>query len=330
MGASSLSWAVDTAQISPVVALQAVQWWMELRAPGASAQRQQAWQQWRSVDPEHEAAWRRIESVSAGMADLPLPLARATLNNVPVQNRRRVVELLTALVVAGSSALLVRESGVHRPWLADVRTAVGERRTLRLADGTSVELNTGSAVNIRFSAERRVLELVAGEVLVQTGQDALGRPFSVQTDVGNVRAIGTRFTVRAHGNSVEVGLLQGAVELTPACAAGIARRLEAGQQARMSPTEVLSPELLTEGAGSWVDGMLVVSGMRLDDFLAELGRYRSGRLGCDPVLAHLKVSGAYPLVDTDKVLAALTSALPVQVHAFTRYWVMLKPSAVAR
>lgn len=330
MGVSSPSWAADTVRISPVVARQAVQWWMELRAPEAGVQTQQALQQWRGASPEHEAAWRRIESVVAGMADLPLPLARATLTGVPAQSRRRTVQLLTAMVVVGGSALLVRESGVHRPWLADARTAVGERRTLRLADGTSVDLNTGSAVNIRFTTEHRVLELVAGEVLVQTGQDALGRPFSVQTDVGNVRAIGTRFTVRAHDNSVEVGVLQGAVELTPAHAAGAARRLDAGQQARMSPTVALSAEMMAEGAGSWAEGMLVVSGMRLDDFLTELGRYRSGRLGCDPVVAHLKVSGAYPLADTDKVLAALTSALPVQVHAFTRYWVMVKPSAAAR
>ncbi|MOA40347.1 fec operon regulator FecR [compost metagenome] len=72
--------------------------------------------------------------------------------------------------------------------------------------------------------------------------------------------------------------------------------------------------------------MLVVSRMRLDDFLAELGRYRRGRLGCDPAVAHLLVSGAYPLADTDRVLAALTSSLAVQVHFLSRYWVTVRPA----
>ena len=70
---------------------------------------------------------------------------------------------------------------------------------------------------------------------------------------------------------------------------------------------------------------MVASQMRLDDFLAELSRYRRGRLGCDPAIAGLRVSGVYPLDNTDRVLAALTSALPVEVHTFTRYWVTLRP-----
>ncbi|MEG1455311.1 MAG: FecR domain-containing protein, partial [Comamonas sp.] len=165
-----------------------------------------------------------------------------------------------------------------------------------------------------------------GEILVQTAKDAMQRPFLVETSAGTVRALGTRFTVRERAASVSVEVLQGAVELTPARAAQATQRLNAGEQGRFTALQAHSTGALDDAAGAWADGMLVAARMRLDDFLAELGRYRRGRLGCDPAVAHLRVSGAYPLADTDRVLAALTSALPVQVHFFSRYWVMVRPA----
>lgn len=315
-------------RIAPAVAQQAVQWWMELRTPDVDEVRREAWRRWRAAAPEHEAAWQRIEAVGREMAGIPLPLARAALVGAAPAQRRRAVQVLAAVVVAGGgAALLLRAPGAYRPWLADAATAVGEQRTLRLQDGSTVVLDTGSAANIRLGEESRVVELVRGKILVQTAQDRLGRPFLVQTGAGRVRALGTRFTVQALADAVDVGVLQGAVELTPADAPGAARVLRAGEQGGFTRAQAQAPAPLAEGAGAWADGMLVVSRMRLDDFLAELGRYRQGRLGCDPAIAHLRVSGAYPLADTDRILAALTSALDVEVHVFTRYWVTVKPRA---
>ncbi|MCB7479630.1 hypothetical protein LG345_15375, partial [Lactiplantibacillus plantarum] len=64
--------------------------------------------------------------------------------------------------------------------------------------------------------------------------------------------------------------------------------------------------------------------MRLDDFIAELGRHRSGRIACDPSVAALRISGSYPLGDSDRILAAVERALPVRVERYTRYWVTLR------
>ena len=242
------------------------------------------------------------------------------------------MQLLTALVVAGGSVAVLQRQGVQGLWqtlASDESTAVGERRTLTLADGTTLMLNTGSAVNILFSTERRVVQLVHGEVWVQTAADPSRRPFFVQTDAGSVRAIGTRFTVRAtqgtQGNVVNVNVLQGAVELRPADAPHAIQLLQAGETGDFTRAQAGSARPMVDGAGAWAEGVMVASQMRLDDFLAELSRYRRGRLGCDPAIAGLRVSGVYPLDNTDRVLAALTSALPVEVHTFTRYWVTLRP-----
>jgi transmembrane sensor len=80
-------------------------------------------------------------------------------------------------------------------WLADQRTATGEQRTIRLADGTLINLNTHSAVDVRFDEKQRLVILQEGEILVETGHgDA--RPFIVETREGSMRALGTRFLVK--------------------------------------------------------------------------------------------------------------------------------------
>ncbi len=314
-------------KVAPAVAHQAVQWWVALRSNDLSAAQRTQWARWRAADPAHEAAWQRIETVGGSLAEIPSPLARAALHAAPQSlRRRRAMQLLSVLVVGGGSAMLARQTTPWRSFTADHVAAVGERIPLTLPDGGRVTLNSGSAINLRFDTERRVLQLVRGEILVQTAPDAQRRPFLVETEEGSARAIGTRFTVRQRDDAqVEVGVLQGAVELTPRDAPQHARTLQAGESGRFTRTQAMAPAAVDRDASAWADGMLVASHMRLDDFLTELGRHRPGRLGCDPAIAGLQVSGAYPLADTDRVLAALTSALPVEVHTITRYWVSVRP-----
>lgn len=97
-----------------------------------------------------------------------------------------------------------------------------------------------------------------------------------------------------------------------------------GQQARFTGAW-RSVAALDRNVGAWVDGMLVASQMRLADFLAELGRYRHGQLGCSERVADLRISGSYPLDDSERILQMLEVALPVRVRRFTRYWVTVEP-----
>ncbi len=98
----------------------------------------------------------------------------------------------------------------------------------------------------------------------------------------------------------------------------------AGQQAQFTRTDISDSIAITEEGGAWTEGMIIASGMRLQDFLSELSRYRRGRLSCDPAIADLRVSGTYPLNDTDKILSALRKTLPIDVHFLTRYWVTVR------
>ena len=102
--------------------------------------------------------------------------------------------------------------------------------------------------------------------------------------------------------------------------------LAAGQQARFDANGLSGDiEALAPGAGSWADGVLYAEQMPLADFLAELARYRPGLLRCDPAVAGLRVSGAFQLRDTDKILHALAATLPLRIARHTRYWVTVGP-----
>jgi len=82
-------------------------------------------------------------------------------------------------------------------------------------------------------------------------------------------------------------------------------------------------------ADAWSRGMLVVEDMPLSELLAILGEYRRGYLGLDPSLESLRISGSFPLHDTDRALAALPPSLPVQIERHTDWWVKVVPAQPA-
>jgi len=313
--------------ISPAVAERALEWLVELQAPPVPAETLAAWQRWRQADPEHEAAWQRIEAFTQRLA-LGSPAARSALASAGLARgdgltRRRAIKGLAVLLCAGGAAWSLRESGQWQAWRADYRTAVGEQRRITLADGSELLLNTASAIDLDFDERARRLRLLEGEVLVQARREA--RPLQLLSAEGVVQTYDARFALRQFPGHSQLLVHRGQVRVTPQDAPGNARDLGAGQLVRFTSREVLAARPLGEADLAWADGMLIASGQRLADFLAELGRYRRGHLGCDPALAGLRVSGTFPLQDSERVLDSLGQSLHLEVRRFTRYWVELRP-----
>ncbi|AJK49378.1 FecR domain-containing protein [Burkholderia plantarii] len=320
--------------IPPEVAQRAVQWWVEMQGAGAAADAaaRAGLARWRAEHPLHDAAWRHIETVQGRFTQLAAGLdagaARAALLPARSPKRRAAIKALALLVFAGGGVWTLDPARQWAVWTADARTAVGERRRMTLADGTEVVLNTDSAIDVRFDASTRRIVLLRGEIMVTSGHERRlpARPLVVAAAPGELTPLGTRFGVRLDGAVLRVGVFEGAVRAQPGEPGAASRVIAAGRRAAVTLTAVSEPQPLGAYAGSWTDGTLVASRLRLGDLVAELARYRHGYLQCDPAVAGLRVSGSYPLDDADRVFETLRATLPIDVESFTRYWVRIVPS----
>lgn len=320
--------------ISAEVADQAAEWLTVLMSGTASAAQLRDWEQWRAAHPDHARAWAHLEAVTGRLKTLAPQAAYRSLSpyadgkRPASPGRRKALNLVLWGGVAGATGLLATRTQRWQQATADYATATGQRRVLQLDDGTRLTLNTRSAVDVRFDTHQRLLDLVAGEIMVVTAH-ALGaaqdpRPLLVRTVHGDVHALGTRFCVRQDQAQSRVTVLESAVEIRPRDATHAARRVQAGQQCVFNAAFLQAPGPADAQATAWERGQLIADELRLDAFVAELERYRPGLLRCDPAVAALRVSGVFPLDDTDRILAMLPSVLPVRVRQRSRYWVSIQ------
>ena len=321
--------------ISRATADAAADWLTLLMSGEAGDEQQRQWHQWREAHVDHEAAWQHVESVTGRMKSLERTPAYAALSSYSASDRpsstarRRATRMLLWGGLATGSGLLASRSGTWQASMADYRSSTGEQRNFTLEDGTQLTLNTDSAVNLRFDANKRSILLVSGEIMIATyhrpGSEDL-RPLLVATAEGSIRSLGTRFIVRQRNRRTSVTVLENAVEVSPWAGPGRTRLVHAGEQTQFSRDAVEAPRPADEHADAWVRGQLVADEQRLGDFLAELDRYRLGVLRVDPQIADLRLSGVFPLADTDRILATLPSVLPVRVQWSTRFWVTVTPA----
>ncbi|MDR7050919.1 transmembrane sensor [Duganella sp. 3397] len=323
---------------------EAVGWYARLCSGSTTEADRAAWRQWQAAHPDHRRAWQRIEAMRATLLQVPANIAAPALRlTAQARSRRQALRGMALLASTGTLGYVAwrgaSEHGFARPLLAEHRTGIGQQREVQLADGSLMVLDTATAVDVRFTATARVVQLWAGAVLIETAhqrqlqrQQAVDpRPFMVQTAQGSVTALGTRFTVRQvdgplagqPGGYTEVAVLEHAVAIRTADRQAVL--LRAGQQARFTSTGVEAPQPVADYAGQWRSGHLLVNDRSLAEVLEELSRYRHGRLGCDPAVANLRISGVFPLTDTDRALVLLIRTFPLRQRSITRYWVTLGP-----
>lgn len=314
--------------LDPAVLDQAVDWLLRLNSGHATDAERAACAHWRDSDPEHARAWERTEQLRQLLGRIPPELGLSVLDRPARPRRRAAIKRLGLLLAAAPGGWLGWKLWNEAAWSADARTAIGERRALSLPDGSRLELNTGSAVDIVFDARERRLHLRRGEILIETAPDpqAPARPFRVLTAHGRLQALGTRFSVLAGERRSRVAVLEGAVQVEPEPAHAAGKIVHAGQQAWFDANGVGPADAADERLVAWRHGMLAADRLPLRDVLAELGRYRRGLLRCDPAVASLPVSGAFPLDDTERSLEMLAATYPVELRrAAGGYWVTVVP-----
>ena len=305
---------------------QAAEWFAALNDNPDDIERQR-WRQWLSADPRHAAAWERVEAMSQRFDRLSPRVDQLAARHALTArgaSRRNHLKLLGVAATGGVLAwAALREQGWQR-WSADYATGVGERLQASLPDGARLWLNTDSLVRLAYDGESRHLQLLRGEVRIDTAADPQqpARPFAVELHEGWVHPVGTRFGIYRDGDGAQVTVFTGAVRIQPHHAAE--RLLPAGQQLRFD-AQGMGPSRPAQALrDAWTRGMLVADGMRLGDLVAELARHQRGHLACAPEVAELRLVGAYPLDQPEQIYQALERSLPVRVFRPMPWWVRIE------
>lgn len=302
---------------APDLARAAAQWLALLESGSATERDHASLQQWRDSHPQHEQIWQKAQLLRQRFTDLPPALAMASLDR-PQPGRRAVLKRALGVAALVPAAWLLSRQLPIDAWRADLHTATGERKRVSLADGSSLQLNTASAVDV--DTARRRVTLVEGEMaLTVPGAAAL----TVQTRYGQVIVSQADVCVRQLSSGCLVSVLKGRVQVQDL--RGQMATLQGGQQARLQESGMGAAGAFDALQLGWRDGVLTAQNQLLGDFLRELERYRPGVLRWDPSLEALRVTGSFQLADTDRILALLASTMPLQVQSRTQYWVTLTP-----
>lgn len=308
---------------------------------------------WLSADPLHRAEYAALDRVWQAAAGVPVERLRAltepeTAGPASVAAGHRGASRSTAgrwiavacvcLLGIGLGATMlpcVMRSPEHVAQLTrsaspqaqtqDIATRPGERRSVTLADGTVVELNTRTHIQVSFTAAQRNVTLLDGEAMFTVTHDA-SRPFVVDAGAGRITVTGTRFDVRRIEKRVAVAVESGSVKVDgvhaqPAGATGKTSALLTkglGTTVRPDGTVASAHPVDLSTALAWRDGKLIFQNATLADVVREVTLYRqSPVIVANDALGQLRVTSVFSSDDTDELLAALPQFLPVRVQTLT-------------
>lgn len=334
--------AVSNGRTQSAIIAEASTWFIEFRAGDVDGDARLRFIEWLRRSPEHIHAYLEISGV---WADLPtadpegkidiaalierarsapdvvaLPSERNPPSAAPPAVKphtawrpRRAAVALAAVVLFAIAAVVFLESNKYN---GVYTTGIGEQRTVQLLDGSTVELNARSTIQVRLTAEQRDVTLLEGQALFRVAKDKQ-RPFVVQAGDAQVRAVGTEFDVYKKQAATVVTVVEGRVETyddlnTPGTAAIV---LSAGEQLTVLPHVVTKPTRTdTAVATAWVQKRLIFEETPLSDVAEEFNRYNRRPLTIDDgELGSLKISGVYSSTDPASLINFLRSQNSIQV-----------------
>ncbi|PPD48680.1 MAG: iron dicitrate transport regulator FecR [Methylobacter sp.] len=303
------------------IAEQAIAWFSRLRASSVSAKQRKQFAAWLAADPAHQKAYQQAEAFWVH-PDFTGLLGEAELS--PASAKAPPGRYWQPPVLLAMAASLVLMATAFRPtlecWRADYCTGVGETRTVHLADGSQVTLNSGTALNVAYQDTLRQAELVHGEAHFSVQRNP-AQPFVVGSHYATARVLGTRFLVRQGQRSDTVTVINGLVEVSGKAQPPI--QLRAHQQIVVGSGQ--PGTLRPAGADdAWLKGHALFDNVPLPEVLAELNRYRHGKIVIASArLNSLKVSGRFDIANTDHALQALQQTLPVRMTAISPWLVVV-------
>lgn len=282
---------------------QANAWVVRLTSGQATVEDARALREWCERSPEHAEAYREAARLWKLTGQLPRPHRQRRLIKRIASG---AVAACLAMGVFGSIQIGVLPSG--HELLADHYTGLGERQQVQLPDGSLVELDARTRLDVNFSAGQRGISIGDGAAVFHVKHDA-NRPFIVSARGGTVTAVGTVFEVRHQRDGIQVTCSEGLVAVRQGSAerslVRAGERLTYGDSGQTKATPVDSVQAL-----AWRQDLLVFKNRPLQELVDELNRYRSGRiLIADEAKAQTPVSGVFHLQRPDEALRHIEQSL---------------------
>ncbi len=306
---------------------EAASWHARLNASRVSNADLEAFFAWRRI-PANARAYDRLEAITAAMSDLADdPQIQAAAY---AAERRRSGGVLARRAALGGGALLLAAATalvvvLMPPRSTVYESAIGERRIVRLADGSQLQLDTDSRARVRLGPKARLVRLDRGQAYFTVAHES--RPFRVSAGDVTVTALGTRFEVSRLNGRVGVTLTEGKVAVREGDKRGWT--LSPGEEVVVAAKAVASPKAVdAERAVSWTTGRLYFEDASLAEAVAEVNRYSSRKvLIGDGAAPDTRINGAFDTGDVDAFVVAATHLLPLRAEPRSDGAVLLVPRA---
>jgi transmembrane sensor len=332
---------------------QASRWWALLNSESASCSDHREFGEWVGRSPERVAAYlqtaRLVKALKSPQLTWPSTTAEALIREARTSSTR---------VLPFSSRQVTNrvDQGVHRrfPWRfsgamvavllmgiglslfvlqmpTELKTGLGEQRSVLLDDGSRVTLNTASTIQVELRKAHRRVHLIQGEALFEIAHDA-GRPFEVQVRNAVLIDVGTQFNVDMRPNGTTVTVIDGRVAIASVDSADSAgARAGHGVPATTRESLTLGPRdrlvITTSGLGApqhdtnvasslaWTRRELMFERRPLGEVAKEFNRYNRDRIDIDsPELERQEVTGIFEAKDPASFLAFLSSVPNVEIR----------------
>lgn len=247
--------------------------WLMRRTTGAmNADEEKAFERWKAV-PANAAAWDEIDTVWDGIGQAferpdNVVSLRPRVRRIPQWQRRAAAIAATVALFAVSQQYLTYDQYDEAP-------RGSARGHAALADGSTIELNTGAALNVDYGADARRVTLARGEAFFDVKRDP-AKPFIIKAGQGQVRVLGTAFSVEREGRGARVTVIRGKVRVA---AAGRYVDLVPNEQVLFdggAPRAVHRVDAKT--ALAWSEGRLVMRNRPLGEVIEAVDRYYPGAI----------------------------------------------------
>lgn len=301
---------------------EVVEWLMQIEAAPHDAALRAKFEAWLAESDRHRAAYAVVEPVWRTSADLAPPAATTVPFPVrtvqPSRPHRRVA--FAALAALAAAVALFFLPALQLRLQADQVTGVAEQRDVMLQDGSTVALDAGSAIAVRYGALSREVDLLSGQAFfeVTPGRE---RPFVVKAANVAVTVTGTAFSVATAEGGVTVAVREGSVDVALEGAAQPVASLVRGDRLLVSRRgDVVKGRIDPDEVATWRDRQLIVYDATVRDVVEQIGRYRGGVVVFrDSAIADRLVSGVIDLRRPTEALHALVELQHGSIVEITPY-----------